>query len=66
MQRLTTMGISEGKATEAIMDACRANESRQPKGGVTFMLCADGSHTAALRDENGIVVALANVDEFDN
>lgn len=56
--------ITEGKAMELILDACRANErreNRQVQGHtVTFM----GSE-AVLRDPEGIVVALAYVDNFD-
>ncbi len=56
--------ITEGKATEAIFNACRGNEDRAPKGNVTFRVTMTG-HEAALRDADGVVIALANVDEFD-
>jgi hypothetical protein len=66
MMNLThTAEITEGKAMEAIFNACRANEARQPKGNVTFLLMANGNHEAALRDSDGVVVALAEVDKFD-
>lgn len=66
----TSVKITEGKATDLIFDACRANEARNEwknaEGyAVTFKLCADGMHEAALRNPSGEVVALANVDEFD-
>lgn len=66
----TSAKITEGKATDFIFDACRANEDRNnwknAEGyAVTFKRCADGTHEAALRDPCGEVVALANVDSFD-
>lgn len=65
MMNLThTAEITEGKAMEAIFQACRANEARAPKGNVTFRVTIHG-HEAALRDANGVVVALADVDQFD-
>lgn len=57
--------ITEGKAMEAIFNACRANPEREPKGNVTFRVTIYG-HEAALRDANGVVVALADVDQYDN
>lgn len=65
MKNLThTADITEGKATEAIFNACRGNEKREAKNGVTFCTTVFG-HEAVLRDEFGIVVAIADVDEFD-
>ena len=65
MMNLThTAAITEGKAMQAIFNACRANESRQPKGNVTFTATIHG-HEAALRDSEGVVIALADVDQFD-
>ena len=66
----TSAKISEGKATDLIFNACRANEARadwkNAEGyAVSFKLRADGTHEAALRDPSGEVVALANVDSFD-
>jgi hypothetical protein len=61
-----TQDITEGKATEAIFNACRANPKREAKGGVTFRMLADGNqHEAALRNDEGVVIALAYVDQFD-
>jgi len=67
--------ITETEATEQIMSGCRANPKRDIaylgyiiegcKRVVTFTMLADGTHEACLRDENRVVVALANVDEFD-
>ena len=74
MQNLThAPEVTEGMATEAITQACRANEKREVRKGsvggswckVSFTLLADGTHEAALRNADGIVIALANVDEFD-
>ena len=65
MRDLTTLNISEGKAMEAIFNACRANEAREPKGNVTFKRFWSGEHEAALRDADGVVVAIAIVDQFD-
>jgi hypothetical protein len=66
MQNLThTKAITEGKAMDAIFDACRANEKRLPKNGVSFVLLANGNHQACLRDSDGVVVALAEVDALD-
>lgn len=67
----TTM--KEGKATEIIFKACRDNEKRAPVAvpycgygyNVSFKLNADGTHEAAVRNFEGTVVAIANVDEFD-
>ena len=65
MMNLThTAAITEGKAMDAIFNACRDNEDRAPKGNVTFTVTIHG-HEAALRDTDGVVVALADVDQFD-
>jgi hypothetical protein len=60
-----TNTITEGQAMDAIFDACRANEQRLPKNGVTFRLLVNGNHEAALRDASGVVVAIAHVAHFD-
>ncbi len=65
-----TTDITEGAATEAIFDACRANpESETRKVGdytVSFGIFSNGrEHEAAVRNSEGTVVALAIVDEFD-
>jgi inactivated superfamily I helicase len=57
--------ITEARAIDAIFDACRANETREPKKGVTFRLLVNGMHEAALRDADGVVIAIAHVDRFD-
>lgn len=65
MHSLThTKDITETKAMDAIFNACRANPSREAKGNVTFRPTISG-HEAALRNAEGVVIALANVDEFD-
>lgn len=64
MQVMLTKNISEGKAADAIFDACRANEQRVNKGGVDFESHGDGTHMATLH-VNGEVVAIAIVDQFD-
>lgn len=71
MQNLTFAKdlITETLATEYILNGCRANELRYMRriggGKVTFTFLADGTHEACLRNADGVVVALANVDEFD-
>jgi len=70
MRNVETTQISEGKATGLIFDACRANEDRNDwknaEGyAVSFRLRTDGDYEAALRNPEGIVVALAVVDKFD-
>lgn len=73
MQNLTYLlaEVTETNATERIMDACRANPDRRSvylddfACAVSFTLLADGTHEACLRHQNGVVIALANVDEFD-
>lgn len=58
--------ITETQATEAIMNACRANPARETRGNVSFLPTpVIGGHEAIVRNAYGIVVALANVDEFD-
>lgn len=57
--------LTEWQAANAIFNACRANENREPRAGVTFNLLANGEHEAALRDADGVVVALAWVDWLD-
>lgn len=67
--------ITETGATERIMEACRSNAKRNPvtvkfangkEGKVTFtVLWGEGEYEACLRDEEGFVVALANVDWCD-
>lgn len=75
MQHLTFAKdlTTETLATEYILHACRANEGRKPRftfqenglTKVTFTELMDGTHEACLRNADGVVVALANVDEFD-
>ena len=57
--------ITATKAMTLILDACRANEDRQDTRFVRFTRTADGNHCVALRNEDGIVVATATVDQFD-
>lgn len=77
MQNLThSPEITETLATEYILNGCRANPTRQTiytmqangsviVRAVSFTLLADGTHEAALRNESNVVIALANVDQFD-
>lgn len=66
-----TSEITEGKAATAIFNACRDNEKRENKGGVncagvTFLQFASGNEfEATLHNAEGIVIAIATVDEFD-
>ena len=60
-----TNEITEGKAMDAIFNACRANEKREPTGNVTFLLMANGDHQATLRNSDLTVIAVAIVDQFD-
>ena len=62
--------VTLSTAMDAIFDACRSNPDRKPckVGNYTakFNQCADGTqHIAIIRDAEGEVVALAQVDEFD-
>jgi hypothetical protein len=63
LKTLTT--VSEHAATDAIFNACRANEKREARHNVTFLLMTNGHYEAALRGDDGYVVALAAVDEND-
>jgi hypothetical protein len=65
MRNIETFGITESKAIDLIFNACRANEVREPKGNVSFLLMANGDHEATLRNAQGMVVAFATVDKFD-
>jgi hypothetical protein len=65
IEHLSQNAAVQAKNENAIFDACRANENREAKGRVTFMLLASGDYQAALRDEDGIVVTLCKVDKFD-
>jgi hypothetical protein len=68
MQNLThTKEITEGKAMEAIFNACRANPGRKNNDKVTFIQYAEGSPVAhaTLRNEQGFVIASAMVDQYD-
>ncbi len=61
--------ITEGKATELIFDGCRDNEKREERQlrdgySIKFYVLIKGCE-AVLRDPEGVVVALANVDESD-
>jgi hypothetical protein len=66
--------MHEGKAAEIIFYAYRDNEKRDRVSVmycgfeyvVTFQLNANGTHQAAVRNFEGVVVAIATVDEFDN
>lgn len=53
------------EATNAIFDACRANESRNPKGLVTFWKLSNTESFAYLFNKHGVKIATAIVDEFD-
>jgi hypothetical protein len=49
-----------------VFDACRANEKREPRGNVTFSnTLVGGDHEVYLRDEDGVVVLICKVDQFD-
>lgn len=66
MYNIQTAGITEGKAVELILNACRANENREDRMNVTFNWFACGHlYEATLRNEEGFVVAIACVDQFD-
>ena len=61
-----TAAITEGKAANMIFDACRANERREAKLNVSFRRFASGNEwEAALRDADGVVIAIATVDSDD-
>jgi hypothetical protein len=61
--------VKKADAQNAIFDACRANDSREPRNvgrfTVTFSLLSSGDYGVAVRDLSGMVVALAKVDKFD-
>lgn len=64
--------VNETEVTEAIFNACRNNAARKPHRcmrapgfSVSFTMLADATYEACVRNEQGVVVALANVDEFD-
>ncbi len=61
--------VTEGRATDIILFACRANEARKDweckTYKVKFYLLADGSHEAVLKDADGVNIAIAIVDKFD-
>jgi hypothetical protein len=78
MQNLTFAKdlITETLATEYIFNACRANperllactwhvNGRDTVREVSFTRLIDGTHEACLRNSDGIVVALAQVDSCD-
>ncbi len=61
-----TSEITEGKAATAIFNACRSNEKRERTATVTFNQFASGNEwEATLHNANGLVIAIATVDEFD-
>lgn len=62
--------ITEGTAMDLIFDACRGNARRESRVlgafSVTFTESFDGTqHEACLRDDEGVVIALADVDSMD-
>lgn len=61
-----TIVITKGQAMDFIFNACRANESRLPKGNVTFKAIGINKHMAYVHDNDGNVIASAIVDEYDN
>lgn len=68
MYALTTKGMTNDQAMNAIFDACRANEKREDKGLVSFRasgLLEKGEFFATLRNTDGAIVATAVVDKFD-
>lgn len=71
MQNLEVLNdsITESQATELIFDGCRDNEAREERQlrdgySIKFYVLVKGCE-AVLRDPEGIVVALANVDDAD-
>lgn len=67
MRDLThTKDITEGKATDAIFNACRANPERKNTEDVSFNWYGGSDmYEAVLRNAEGFVVAIAIVDQFD-
>jgi len=62
--------LTEAQAMNIIFNAARGNTKRTTRTvgefTVTFTQFADGNcHEAAARDADGVVVILANVDQFD-
>jgi len=63
--------LPEAKATALMFNACRGNSRRVPvtlNGGefsASFRLLANGDHEVALRNKDGVTVALALVDQYD-
>ena len=64
MHNLLTRGMTEGAATEEILDACRANERFENRGRVIFR--RGRSVIAQIYDEENNMLATAIVDSFDN
>lgn len=63
-----TSAITEGKAVDAIFNACRANPDRRDTDTVLFQRATNGEWQAVLLDrpnEFGVIIATAIVDEFD-
>lgn len=66
-----TDAITESTATCVVLDACRANEKRQPKSvagwDVSFIEMLGRRHLVSVRAPNNArtLVATAVVDEFD-
>lgn len=61
--------VTEGQITNVVFDACRANEDRNERNingfNVRFNLKANGEYQVTVRNAEVVVVAFANVDEFD-
>ena len=61
----TAAHVTESQAIDAIFNACRANPQRVNTERVSFNLLVTGDYEAALRDADGVVIAIAHVDEYD-
>ena len=67
MHHLThAAALSETQATEAILNACRANHARNNTANVSFLeIINSNEHSVVMRDTNGFVIAKAIVDQYD-
>jgi hypothetical protein len=60
-----TKGHASNLNEDKIFNACRANPTFEPRGNVTFRPLVGGNFEASLSNDDGVVVCVAEVDQYD-
>lgn len=60
-----TKGYAGYLNEEKIFNASRGNPTFEPRGNVTFQALPTGDYEATMRNDQGVVVCVAEVDKYD-